>query len=216
MAFSARPPEWGQFIPQKSGCHASPRARRRDVGLPMVVGALFRLRLSRRAQCEKNVETGDEHTMRMRFQSRKSDTSRNKATNFPRNTAPSRQPIFGLWYLTQHRRFRFFAFPRGFHFYYISKRALTPRRTARDVHTHTHTSTSTTLDRLVRQHRTTHFESSDSATERFCEPSIETLSREEKTAFLRAFFLITRNQNRTRARRPGGVTHVSLVGERPQ
>jgi hypothetical protein len=49
-----------------------------------MVGAIFRLRLSRRAQCEKNVETGDEHTMRMRFQSRKSDTSRNKATNFPR------------------------------------------------------------------------------------------------------------------------------------
>ena len=68
------------------------RLRERDAEMsaqevPMV-GAIFRLRLSRRAQCEKNVETGDEHTMRMRFQSRKSDdTSRNKATNFPRNTA---------------------------------------------------------------------------------------------------------------------------------
>ena len=144
----------------------------------MVVGALFRLRLSRRAQCEKNVETGDEHTMRMRFQSRKSDTSRNKATNFPRNTAPSRQPIFGLWYLTQHnnKAFSLFRFSARFSLLlHLKTRFDAAANRARRAYIHT--STSTTLDRLVRQHRTTHFESSDSATERFCEPSIETLSR---------------------------------------
>lgn len=141
MAFSARPPEWGQFIPQKSGCHASPRARRRDVGLPMVVGALFRLRLSRRAQCEKNVETGDEHTMRMRFQSRKSDTSRNKATNFPRNTAPSRQPIFGLWYLTQHnnKAFSLFRFSARFSLLlHLKTRFDAAANRARRAYTHTY------------------------------------------------------------------------------
>ena len=111
--------------------------------------------------------------MRMRFQSRKSEDT---SDEFPaKHGNPTRRFLVCLSQLWLS--FSLFRFSARFSLYYISKRALTPRRTARDVHTHTHTSTSTTLDRLVRQHRTTHFESFDSATERFCEPSIETLSR---------------------------------------
>lgn len=119
------------------------RLRERDAEMsaqevPMV-GAIFRLRLSRRAQCEKNVETGDEHTMRMRFQSRKSDTSRNKATNFPRNTAPSRQPIFGLWYLTQHKAFSLFRFSARFSLLlHLKTRFDAAANRARRAYTHTY------------------------------------------------------------------------------